>query len=207
MTNSTPEVVATASMRELALGTLIAAAIAAVILAIAVLPAEYGIDPTGIGKALGLTALHNTSGTEAKNSENAIVAAPVATPATTPTVGAPATITSKQVTPYRADTQKITLQPGEGLEYKTRLQKGAALIYSWKTQQGEKIHHEFHGEPQNAKPDVYESYLNEAHVSESSGSLIAPFAGTHGWYWENKNSTPVTLTLNASGFYAELYKN
>lgn len=204
MTISTPEGVATASKRDLALGTLIAAAIAGVILTVAVLPAEYGIDPTGIGKVLGLTALHNPPETEAKNSAKDGVAAPAATP---PAVSAPLTITAKQVTPYRADTQKITLQPGEGLEYKTRLQKGAALIYSWKTQQGEKIHHEFHGEPQNAKPDVYESYINEKQVSESSGSLIAPFAGTHGWYWENKNTTPVTLTLNASGFYAELYKN
>ncbi len=202
MTNSTPEGVVTASKRELALGTLVAAAIAGVILTVAVLPAEYGIDPTGVGKALGLTALHNTSGTEAKDRAKDLAAAPVALP--TP---APATITSKQVTPYRVDTQKITLQPGEGLEYKTRLQKGAALIYSWKTLHGEKIHHEFHGEPLNAKPDVFESYINEKRVSESSGSLIAPFAGTHGWYWENKNTTPVTLTLNASGFYAELYKN
>ena len=198
MTISTPEGVVTSSKRELALGTLIAATIAGVILTVAVLPAEYGIDPTGVGKALGLTALHNMPGTDTKNSAKDMVAAPVATPAT---------IISKQVTPYRADTQKITLQPGEGLEYKTRLLKGAALIYSWKTQQGEKIHHEFHGEPQNAKPDVYESYINEQQVSESSGSLIAPFAGTHGWYWENKNTVPVTLTLNASGFYAELYKN
>ena len=204
MTISTPEGVATASKRELALGTLIAAAIAAVILTVAVLPAEYGIDPTGIGRALGLTALHNTPGTETKNSAKDGVAAPPATP---PAVSVPLTIAAKQVTPYRADTQKITLQPGEGMEYKTRLQKGAALIYSWKTQQGEKIHHEFHGEPLNAKPDVYESYINEKQVSKSSGSLIAPFAGTHGWYWENKNSTPVTLTLNASGFYAELYRN
>ena len=198
MTIPTPDGVATASKRELAIGALIAAAIAAVILTVAVLPAEYGIDPTGIGKALGLTALHNTPGTETKDRAKNIVAAPVAMPAT---------ITSKQIASYRADTQKITLQPGEGLEYKTRLKKGAALIYSWKTQQGEKIHHEFHGEPLNAKPDVYESYINEKQVSESSGSLIAPFAGTHGWYWENKNTTPVTLTLNASGFYAELYKN
>ena len=37
--------------------TLVAAAIAGALLVTAVLPAEYGIDPTGIGRALGLTAL------------------------------------------------------------------------------------------------------------------------------------------------------
>src|SRR5688572_24905709 len=31
---------------------------ALVVLSIIVLPAEYSIDPTGIGKALGLTAIH-----------------------------------------------------------------------------------------------------------------------------------------------------
>ena len=203
MTISTPEGVATASRRELALGTLIAAAIAGVILTLAVLPAEYGIDPTGIGKALGLTALHDSEGAVTKANANGIVAAAVVAPAVT----APVTIASKQATPYRTDTRQITLQPGEGLEFKTRLEKGAALIYSWKTQHGEKINHEFHGEPPKAKADVYESYLKEKQVSESSGVLIAPFTGTHGWYWKNKNTTPVTVTLNASGFYADIFKN
>ena len=35
-----------------------ALAVAAVVLLVAVLPAEYGIDPTGIGRALGLTELN-----------------------------------------------------------------------------------------------------------------------------------------------------
>ncbi len=194
---------ATVSKRELALGTGIAAAIAGVILTVAVLPAEYGIDPSGIGKALGLTALHGSEGGATKSNANGIVAAAVAAPA----AATPVTIAAKQAAPYRADTRQITLQPGEGLEFKTRLEKGAALIYSWKTQQGEKINHEFHGEPLKAKADVYESYIKEKQVSESSGALIAPFTGTHGWYWRNKNATPVTVTLNASGFYADIFKN
>ena len=188
---------------QLLKATGMALAVAAAILITTVLPAEHGIDPTGIGKALGLTALNNSQGAASKSNGNDIVAAAVAAPA----VSAPVTITSKQATPYRADTRQITLQPGKGLEFKTRLEKGAALIYSWKTQQGEKINHEFHGEPLNAKADVYESYILEKQVSESSGALVAPFTGTHGWYWRNKNSTPVTVTLNASGFYAEIFKN
>ena len=194
---------ATASKRELAIGAGIAAVIAGVILTVAVLPAEYGIDPTGIGKALGLTALHDSEGAVTKTNANGIVAAAVAAP----TVSAPVTIAAKQTTPYRTDTRQITLQPGEGLEFKARLEKGAALIYSWETQQGEKINHEFHGEPLHAKADVYESYILEKQVSESRGALIAPFTGTHGWYWRNKNTMPVTLTLNASGFYADIFKN
>lgn len=43
--------------RELLRGTMIAVVAAAVVLTVAVLPAEYGIDPTGAGKAMGLTRL------------------------------------------------------------------------------------------------------------------------------------------------------
>jgi hypothetical protein len=35
--------------------TLIAAAAAATLLTLVVLPAEYGVDPTGVGRVLGLT--------------------------------------------------------------------------------------------------------------------------------------------------------
>ncbi len=181
----------------------LALAAAAAILITTVLPAEHGIDPTGIGKTLGLTILNNGQGAASKSSGEGVAAAAVATPL----APAPAALSSKQGALYRADTRKIILQPGEGLEYKARLEKGAALIYSWKTQQGEKINHEFHGEPLNAKADVYESYILERQVSESSGALVAPFTGTHGWYWRNKNSTPVMVTLSASGFYTDIFKN
>ncbi|MHB1293245.1 MAG: hypothetical protein ACYCY5_13820 [Sulfuricella sp.] len=191
------------TLPQLIKATGVALIAAGAILITSVLPAEHGIDPTGIGKALGLTALHNSQGSVTKSNGNGGVAAAVAAPV----ISTPVTISSKQVTLYRADTRQITLQPGEGLEFKTRLEKGAALIYSWKTQQGEKINHEFHGEPLNAKADVYESYILEKHVSESSGALIAPFTGTHGWYWRNKNTTPVAVTLNASGFYTDIFRN
>lgn len=191
------------TVSQLIKATGLALVVAALILITTVLPAEHGIDPTGIGKLLGLTALSNQNEVVTKSKGSGEVAAVV----TTPVVSTAGTTSSKQSPLYRADTRQITLQPGEGLEFKTRLEKGAALIYSWKTQQGEKIDHEFHGEPLQAKADEYESYILEKQVSESNGALIAPFAGTHGWYWNNKNKTPVTVTLNASGFYAELFKN
>ena len=185
----------TASKRDLIRGSAMAAAVAGVILTIAVLPAEYGIDPTGIGKALGLTALHN---------ERAVAVTPLATTIAMPVVSAPVTIASKQATPYRADTREITLPPGKGLEIKTDLAKGATLIYAWKTKNGEKVNHDFHGEPLNAQNDEFESFILEKGVSESRGALIAPFTGTHGWYWGNKTTAPVTVILHASGFYTDI---
>ena len=196
MSAPAPEIPATginASRRELAKGGAIAAAIASVVLTVAVLPAEYGIDPTGIGRALGLTALQSA----------AAEPAPAAPP---PAPSSSGTVAAAQQSAYRADTRTVTLPPGEGLEIKTRLEKGAALIYSWKTGGGELINHDFHGEPAGAKGDEYESFLKQAGVSESRGVLVAPFSGTHGWFWGNRTDAPIVVTLQASGFYTDIFE-
>ena len=50
------------SKRQLLISTLGALAAAGIILVLAVLPAEFGIDPTGIGKLAGLTAMASSEG-------------------------------------------------------------------------------------------------------------------------------------------------
>jgi hypothetical protein len=82
--------------------TIIALVVAALILVIAVLPAEYGIDPTGAGAALGLTALASASG--------ALVA---------------------QDVPYQTDTIEFVLGSFQSVEYKYRLEMNHSMIYSW----------------------------------------------------------------------------
>jgi hypothetical protein len=202
-----------APRKELLRGTFVAALVASVILTIAVLPAEYGIDPTGIGRALGLTSLHATAGQGASALDAAVPArqdSPMPdTPIPGSQVAAPGearglTMASRQTVAYRADTQEWTLAPGQGLEVKTSLAKGATLIYSWKTSKGELIEHDFHGDPAHAKNNEFESYIAEKGVSQSSASLIAPFTGVHGWYWKNNTKSPVTLVLHASGFYTDI---
>ena len=48
-----------ASAAKIAMATVVAFIVGGVVLVTAVLPAEYGIDPLGTGKALGLTELAN----------------------------------------------------------------------------------------------------------------------------------------------------
>ncbi|RSZ60913.1 hypothetical protein HF313_17515 [Massilia atriviolacea] len=196
-----------APKKELLRGTLLAAAVAAVLLTVAILPAEYGIDPTGAGKALGLSRLHSPAAPHAVP----LKAAAPAVPPGGSTVSAPGevravTIASKQTAAYRTDTREITLAPGKGVELKTHLAKGAALMFSWKTTRGEVLDHDFHGEPVNAKNDEFESFILEDEVSQSRGVLIAPFTGVHGWYWKNRTDEPVTVVLQASGFYSDMFK-
>jgi hypothetical protein len=54
------------SARRLLKSTVLAALVAAAILVTIVLPAEYGVDPTGIGRALGLTQMGETKAALAK---------------------------------------------------------------------------------------------------------------------------------------------
>ncbi len=195
-----------APKQELLRGTLIAAALAAIILTVAVLPAEYGIDPTGAGRALGLAPLHKGQTAIAANA-----LAPAVPMKKGSTVSAPGevrgeTVAAPQTVAYRSDVMEIILPPGKGLEVKTHLAKGATLIYSWKTSNGAVVNHDFHGEPVNAGKDEFESFILENGVSKSSGSLVAPFTGVHGWYWKNKSTAPVTIALQASGFYSDIFR-
>jgi len=206
-----------ASRKELARGASIAVLVAGVLLVGAILPAEYGIDPTGVGRSLGLTALYNpASGTA--TAEPAIASVAASSGTLLPTTVSPGStvsakgeqrgisIASKQALPYRSDTMEIVIPARKGVEVKTHLAKDATLIYTWKTAGGEPLNHDFHGEPVDAGKDEFESFVLEKGVSASRAALIAPFTGVHGWYWKNNTDAPVTVVLTASGFYRDIYK-
>ena len=174
------------SARSLAVATLGAAALAVVILFTLVLPAEYGFDPLGTGRALGLTAIAHP------------VAAPVALPAGSelkPVANGPE---SQYSAPFRTETVQFTIDPYDYLEYKYQLEAGAQMQFSWRA--SAPVIHEFHGEHAEDANNVM-SY-DKSTRQEAHGALTAPFTGIHGWYWENQDGTPVTVTLTSSGFYA-----
>ena len=164
--------------------TVVAAAVAAVLLFVAILPAEYGIDPLGTGKALGLTALSGTG---------SAVTSPPQAPATT----APG---PQAATALADDEYKVELRPFEGVEYKYRLEQAAALIYSWTS--SAPVEYEFHGEPDGAPAKYFDSYSKGTSTTEH-GVFTAAKAGIHGWYFKNRTETRITVTLKTAGFFAE----
>ena len=192
------------SLKSLIIATAFATLLATAILISAVLPAEYGIDPTGLGKMMGLTAL--SAQTKAMSQPLAITmpsqAAEISSQdqkqAAIESTGSTET-TQKQPQPLWQDSVKITVPAGEGLEYKFHLVKGAALEYSWATD-GAKLYFDFHGEPKGDKTGYFKSF-KESIDNQSNGTLTAPFEGPHGWYWENKTQSPVTIILNTKGSY------
>jgi hypothetical protein len=196
------------SLKSLLIATASAAVLASAILITAVLPAEYGIDPTGLGKMMGLTALSSVQ-TKATSQPLAITCPTLPQQvaetsgqdqkqAVKPAAGSTET-TQKQPQPQWQDSVKIRVPAGEGLEYKFHLVKGASLEYSWATD-GAKLYFDFHGEPLGDKTGYFKSF-KESTDNQSSGTLTAPFEGPHGWYWENKTSSPVTIILNTKGSY------
>lgn len=184
------ETIAAPSLRTLALASAVAAAAAAVILVVAVLPAEYGIDPLGVGRALGLTAMSAPAGEPS---------APVAV-AGEPLVPVEEGALASYPAAFNVDARVFELGPYEYLEFKYHLEKGATMLFSWEAT-GD-VRGDFHGDADGAtSADEPASYDDRAGRGRS-GSFAAPFSGIHGWFWENSGGSPVTITLATSGFYS-----
>jgi hypothetical protein len=174
------------STKALLQATGIAVVIALLILFVAVLPAEYGIDPLKTGALLGLTGISKSA-----ESSTGGRATPVQTG-----------IFTSQEKGYKVDVEDLSLRPGEGVEIKYHMQKGAGMVYAWKADG--KVQFEFHGEPdQKPKPDYFESYELDDKVGRdhSFGSFTAPTTGIHGWFLVNKGTKEVTIHLTTAGFY------
>ncbi len=168
------------SKGTLAKATAVALVVAAIILVTIVLPAEYGIDPLGAGAATGLISLSQTQPPPIVASESGPV--------------------RPQPADYKVDTRQFSLEPYGGyVEYKYQLEPGATLLYTWKAT-GE-VNFDFHTEPAGLPPGASESF-ERGTASEGHGSYTAPYAGIHGWFWENDEEAVVTVTVTTAGFYS-----
>jgi hypothetical protein len=208
------------SSAQLVRSTLIAAGVAAALLVTVVLPAEYGLDPSGVGRALGLAEMgeiktqlaEEAEADRAKDQAGQAPAAPgaPATPADPQqrsgllgSLFAQLVIGSAQAqTPAAAKSQvfSVTLKPGEGTEVKADMKKGAKLTYSWKAEGGT-VNHDTHGDGPGGNEI---SYSKGRGVPGDEGELTAAFDGNHGWFWRNRGSAPVTVKLTAAGAFGSL---
>jgi hypothetical protein len=173
---------------KIALAAGAALLIAGLILVIAVLPAEYGVDPLGIGARLGLTALNATAESIAKFQAEAAGGTGSGQP----------TIVARD-REFKQETVDFKVAGGSFIEYKYRLDKGEALLFNWKASSA--VNYDFHAEPDGAPRGFAESYEKGNGRSQAGGTFTAPFGGIHGWYWQNPGSQDVTVTLTTAGFY------
>ncbi|MHB8982956.1 transmembrane anchor protein [Thiobacillus sp.] len=208
------------SSKQLLRSTLLAAVAALVLLIVVVLPAEYGIDPTGAGRALRLTemgdikqllaaeaaadaaasapgeltTLNGAAGMATANAaEVPVRAAVAAAPEATAQAGSPES-------GWR-DEMPLILKPGEGTEIKLKMAQGAKAQYAWVVEGGE-VNFDTHGDA----PGKSISYEKGRGVSADEGVLEAAFTGNHGWYWRNRGKSNVKLLLRTRGDYTEIKK-
>jgi hypothetical protein len=167
----------------------IALLVAGILTVIAVLPAEFAVDPTGIGTKVGLMQLGEV-GKQVEQLEADKAA------------GSQAQLIAAQEKPFATDSETFTLgpkgSPTASIEFKYRLEKGESLLYSWTATAP--VEYEFHAEPDSGPKGYAQSY-DKSSGTTKSGTLTAPFDGIHGWYWENTTDQPVTVTLKGAGFF------
>ena len=206
------------SARRLIRSTAIALVVASGLLTTAVLPSEYGIDPTGIGKLLGLTqmgqikmslAAENAKAAPVVNAPApaidvtarqlvaAVAAAAVVAPVATDSTVAAATPAAEQ----KHETT-LTLKPGQAAEIKLDMRKGATVAFTW--QASGVVNFDAHGDPPNAPKDFYHGYGKGRGVDRDKGTLQAAFDGKHGWFWRNRGNGNVSVTLNTLGQYTAI---
>ena len=198
--------------RQLLRSTVLAVGVAAALLVTVVMPSEYAIDPTGVGRLLGLTQMgemKKTLGAEAAADaavqpgaapvaqasvpvqpvvQESVAAAPVAEPAAAPQ---PA---------LKSDEITVTLKPGEASEIKLEMLNKATVSYEWVTN-GVPVNHDTHGEPYNGPKGYYHSYSKGKQITGDKGEFTAIFDGIHGWFWRNRSNSDVTITLKTKGEY------
>jgi len=204
---------------QLVRSTVIAFITAAVLLVTVVMPADYGIDPTGIGRVLNLTQMGEIKkelAAEAVADASAQAAGRVAAPASAapavqptaqsvtaaPVAAAPAPVTAAKAETVKVqwrDESQVTLKPSEGIEIKLTMNEGAKARYAWAVQGGV-VNFDTHGDGLGRSI----SYEKGRSVAADEGELVAAFNGKHGWFWRNRGDATVTLLLQTGGDYAKI---
>ncbi len=158
---------------------------AATIVVTVVLPAERGIDPTGIGAVLGLTEMGEIKMELAREAE---------------ADDAPRASAFRPDAGTMFDSIAVILPPGEGREIKLGMSKDAVVTFRWAASQGV-VNYDTHADAPTIR---YHGYAKGNAVKADSGRLTAAFDGLHGWFWRNRGADTVVVTLRTFGHYDEL---
>ena len=193
------------STAKLIKSTVIAAVAAGVLLVTVVMPSEYGIDPTGVGNALGLKRMGEIKVSLAE--EAAADTAQKIRVVETAAVEQPIAVVDTSVTPandvvIQSHEKTFTLAPDEGTEVKVTMAKGAKVDYVWETDGG-KVNFDVHGDSKELKIK-YHPYYKGSNETKREGTLEAAFNGGHGWFWRNRTKEPVTITIKTNGKYTAI---
>lgn len=197
------------SSKKLIKSTVIAAVSAVVVLVTCVMPAEYAIDPTGMGKVLGLTKMGEIKQSLAQESVNGINVQQTVNSAeqmSVETSTQTAIDTVQIIMPaINKESISIELKPGQATEVKLTMPQSASVNFDWKAVGGG-LNYDTHGDPVNAPKGFYHGYGKGKNETTQQGVLKAAFDGKHGWFWRNRTENPVTVILLVEGQFSEMKK-
>jgi len=203
------------STARLIRSTLIAALTAIVLLVTVVLPAEYAVDPTGVGRVLGLTEMGEIKQQLAKEAlleetssekfEEKSEPVPIDDTDQAQTSAEPEASVAPIIEPPIAadiwtDEMTMVLAPGEASEVKLFMGQDDVAIFEWIVEQGH-LNSTLHG---NGTDGEKVTYRNGRAETGQDGELKAQFDGRHGWFWRNRSDETVTLTLRVKGSYNQI---
>ncbi len=194
------------SAGQLLRSTAIAALVAIALLFTAVLPAEYGIDPTGIGRVLGLTQMGETKASlasEAASDAQLPNSTPAAMESKPPLLATAASSNDNTAPALKPRSVSLTLKPGQAAELKLVMRKDAIVRYEWSTTGGP-VNFDTHGDSEGPPKNPYHGYSKGQNKTADAGTLKAAFNGQHGWFWRNRSKAEVTLLLKVEGDYEEI---
>lgn len=183
---------------------------AGLLLITTVLPAEYGVDPTGIGELLGVKAL-NAQAAKSAEDFGQILTFNVEEydMKSEEIVQSIRGLIHLEDAPFKSETIMIEIEDFGEIEHKFIMPQDTTLVYSWEVLEakGDGVFFEFHGHPSTADavnyPDGFEQAYSKGEGVAQNGSFTSPFPGYHGWYMMNLEDGPITIALTVSGFYDE----
>lgn len=212
------------------------AAAAGAILVFAWLPAEYGLDPTGVGGWLGLTEMgeikqqlyDEAAADEEENATGSDVAGRLEKIETQVAAiaraldASPGGETEREDAERSADDTEVSAgsasagdEASDGWRDETShtLEPDEGVEIKLAMDDGATAEFEWTANGAVLNYDMHGNgsgqnitYERGRGEPDQEGQLVAEFAGNHGWFWRNRTDDPVTFTLRTRGEYSSLVK-
>ena len=206
MLNSTkPTLEELPTTSQLVKSTIIAFVAAVAVLVIIVMPAEYGIDPTGIGRSIGLTEMGEIKKQLSEEAEADRELEKLKSDQSSlwyNFLGVFINTAFAQDAENWGDSVTFTLKPGDSAEWKLIMKQDMTVEYKMIVEGG-RVNFDLHGHGSGRST----SYKKGRGSKGSEGKISAKFAGEHGWFWRNRDKVNVTVTIKVRGDYSDFKNN
>lgn len=159
----------------------------------AIMPAEFNVDPLGLGKLTGIGRLW--------------------APEAETFGGAGAALSHTSEAPKTSHVVEIPLGAAgwqeAAVEYKVHMVPGQSIFYTWSVVNLDgtpgtvpvEVDQHGHDVPPEGRAETVVEFRKDRLLTDQ-GSMTAPFDGIFGWYFKNHAEDPVVIRVEIEGFYS-----